>query len=486
MCLRVINIIFIMDRSGNIPSIHSLPRNAGESIHGRRIESIQSVHSLNAGSTVESVGVSPIRMAAGVALASLALFTLAKSGSGEQDSFYNASEASGEVLTTVPEIIATPAGLPESSQSQFDAHWPAIERMMPVYEAVEEETGVPSAYMAALHYREGSNSPTSSMYAGEKLGTTNPDHGDVKGTDIFTNGVKAAEHFKRNAKVVYGVEVRADMPDNELAFAFLAYNRGSMYKNAEDYIGREMHPDESPYVMNGIDQWREAMHWPSHGHYGRGTDWGEPESVQGRRNKPLGALTIVHGINLRKYGPVTPEVQAEDLKKIVIIGDSLSVGDDKYGHIQDVDGAIGKEVIHYNALGGRSLTGEDSGVEAINNALPEIERADSVVIALGTNMIESAEDNEIAFDNQLRESIQTIRGVNPNIEILMPELVSFKDGTKMGARRDARNKVMQKLAEEGLINFIPLDLQDSDKAGDDVHLTQEGYKERTAKILSAS
>ncbi len=392
---------------------------------------------------------------------------------------YSAAEAHESVLSDLPEVTLRDSALPQSSQEKFNNHVGAIDHMRPVYEAVEKETGVPWKFMAAIHYREGSNSPGSSMFAGEKLGTTNPDFGDVKGTDIFSNGIKAAQHFIGNAKSVYGVDVRPDMSDTELAAAFLAYNRGSMYRNAKRFIGHEMTPDQSPYVMNGLDEQHVDMRWPAQGSFrGPGTDWGEPESVQGKRNAPLGALTIVRGLKLREQGgeAIAPE------RKIVVIADSLGVGDEKFGKIQDADAFFKKQIIHYDAAGSRPLVGVNDGVSAIAKAEGAIKQADTLVIALGTNMPET----ESTYETSIRETVAHVRSLKADIKVVMPEIISFKDGTKMASRRDARNTIMKALASEGLITFLPIEMPDEDFAPDNIHLTTKGYQQRAAQILRAA
>lgn len=396
----------------------------------------------------------------------------------DSDGMYVAPEAGESVLDDLPPIDTDASPLPAASKEKLDAHMPAIDKMRPVYDAIEKETGVSWKIMAAIHYREGSNNPGSSMFAGEKLGTRNPDFGDVKGTDIFSNGVKAARHFIDNAKGIYGIDVRPGMSGLELACAFLAYNRGSMYRNAKRFIGHEMSPADSPYVMNGIDEAHMNMRWPNVGNFkGPGIDWGEPESTQGKRNTPLGALTILKGLDARENGG---EVVAE--RKIVMIADSLGVGDDRFAKIQESDAFFKKQIIYYDAAGSRPLVGVNDGVSALSRAEPRILEADSLVIALGTNMPE----DEATYEAKLRELVSYYKGKNPKLTVVVPELISFKDGSKSAARRDARNGILRQLAEEGLITFVPLDIPEEDFAPDHVHLTQEGYKKRTVQILQAA
>lgn len=387
-------------------------------------------------------------------------------------------EANGSVFDSMQGVEGLEGSLPASSQERLNGHLGAIDAMRPIYEAVEHETGVPWMFMAAIHYREGSNRPDASMYAGERLGTKNPDFGDVKGSDIFRNGIMAAEHFKRNAKTVYGIDIHKDMHTIELACAFLAYNRGSMYRNASRVIGTEMSPDQSPYVMNGYDEQHLEMTWPAQGNYDNsGLKWGEPQSVQGKRNIPLGALAVVKGLQHREQGG-----EAVSQRKVVIIGDSLSVGDDKYAKIQDVDGYAGKQIIHYDAAGSRPLLGVNDGLAAIKRAMPHIEVADTLVLALGTNMPESEDE----FKYVLTSAASNIQNAKPGIKIVIPQIIGFEGRPKMEQRRDARNGIIQRLADEGLVTYLPLNIPASMFEQDGFHLTVEGYKQRASQILQAA
>lgn len=389
----------------------------------------------------------------------------------------DAPELNGEVFESLPDFDVPTETLPAESFARFKEHYPAIERMRPVYKAVEKETGVPWKFMAAIHYREGSNNPKSSMYAGEELGTRNPDFGNVMETDIFRNGVGAAKHFIENAKVVYGIDVRPDMNQLELAFAFLAFNRGSMYRNAIKHIGREMSPAESPYVMNGVDEAHMNMRWPDVGHYaGSASDWGEPQSVQGKRNTPLGALTIVRGIDQLQSGG---EVLSK--RKIILIGDSLSVGDIEFAKAQEADAFFNKEIIHMDALGGRSTIGSRNAIDALKAAGDKLTKADVLVFAIGTNMPES---NQV-YEQKLREAIFIAR-TRKHIDIVIPELMGYKPGSENADKLQQRNEILQKLAKEGLIRYLPLNIQPDEIEQDHVHLTKKGYQARTVQILQAA
>ena len=182
--------------------------------------------------------------------------------------------------------------LPADSIHKFNAYRPKIDNLEHVYKEVEAQTGVRWEYMAAIHYREGGNGPDRSMYAGEKLGSVNPDTHQVEPTDLIQNGIKAAKHFKGMASSVYGIDVTSDISPSELAYAFLAYNRGSRYKRAD------LSADVSPYPMNGYGAENVNMHFPNIGGKGSKGSYGEPQSVRGKRNRSLGAMVIVSGLGV--------------------------------------------------------------------------------------------------------------------------------------------------------------------------------------------
>ena len=183
--------------------------------------------------------------------------------------------------------------LPTSSRDQLIGQLPRIEASLGTYCAAEEATGVPALVLAAIHYREANNDPTRSILSGEQLGTTNPDSGSVEGTEPLANAVLAAQHLQRGGEQVYGVRVDLSMSTADLAYALAAYNRGGRYCRATP-----MHPMMSPYVANGLIPTLVTMNWPDVG----STDnagpaaWGEPESVRGRPDRRLGALTVMRGL----------------------------------------------------------------------------------------------------------------------------------------------------------------------------------------------
>lgn len=172
------------------------------------------------------------------------------------------------------ETGSDPTGFPQSSIDAFKQAKPAIDKLTEMYKKVANEAGIPWQVLAALHYREARNNPNSSVLSGEPIGTPNPDSGVVT-SSLEDSAKRAAEHIKAMAKSVYGVNLGTNPSDDDLKKAFLAYNRGSLYKSAG--VG----PDKSPYVMNGYDDAHVGMSWVS------GVD-----TVSGKDGNPLGAFTI--------------------------------------------------------------------------------------------------------------------------------------------------------------------------------------------------
>ena len=183
--------------------------------------------------------------------------------------------------------------LPMSSRDQLLGQLPRIEAGLGTYCGAEAATGVPALVLAAIHYREANNDPTRSILSGEPLGSTNPDSGSVEGTEPLSNAILAAQHLRRGGSQVYGVRVDLSMDTGDLAYALAAYNRGGRYCRA-----KPMHPMLSPYVANGLITTLVAMNWPDVGSNDTAgpAAWGEPESVRGRPDRRLGALTVQRGL----------------------------------------------------------------------------------------------------------------------------------------------------------------------------------------------
>ncbi len=202
------------------------------------------------------------------------------------------SSSNTEVASCACEVGDASPGLgslPPTSKKVFKAVKNNIEKLKPLYEYAAEKTGIKWEYLAALHYRESGNRPGTSLLAGETLGSTNPDGTGSGTSSAKKNAVEAAQHFIGNAKMVYGVNVKNNPSTNDLKKAFLAYNRGFMYKNAHTS------PDKSPYVMAGLDSTHPIdMVFPD--------STAEPSSTRGKKNANLGAMAILAGLGLENAG----------------------------------------------------------------------------------------------------------------------------------------------------------------------------------------
>jgi lysophospholipase L1-like esterase len=196
-------------------------------------------------------------------------------------------------------------------------------------------------------------------------------------------------------------------------------------------------------------------------------------------------------INIRSAGDKQPEpAKSSEVKvylnnKVVVIGDSLTVGYTKFGDIQTVDQASGLDVIVSDGVGGRPLVGgDDDGIKAIERHLAEIKTAGAVVIGLGTNAPESDE----TYKAEMQKAVKNIHSadVNPNASILLIKGYSYRDGTKSAARRDRRAAALDEIASQNP-NVHVLDLSniltDDMFSGDDIHLTSGGYQALTTEIL---
>lgn len=155
------------------------------------------------------------------------------------------------------------------------------------YAYAEQQTGIPWQALAALHFREGGLRPDASISNGEGL----YDHINVDGIHVSADpnqdAVDAANHLKGMAKEVYGVELTASSPLEDWGKAFLAYNRGFMYKGANP----ERTWDESPYVSNGMDEQHMNMTWISADSCYQGTCY---NSVAGKKDGNLaGAIAVM-------------------------------------------------------------------------------------------------------------------------------------------------------------------------------------------------
>lgn len=160
-----------------------------------------------------------------------------------------------------------------------------IEQNKKRYLDASSATGVPWQAIAALHYREASLDPTRSIYNGQLLAQDGKDYINSDGRKIVSDpsedAKNAANALIEMAKSVYKVDPSSQKMISsgsvqDWGEAFLAYNRGYIYKWANTNY------DKSPYVMNGYDNQYLNMSWPSM----------DREPLKGKDSN-MGALTIM-------------------------------------------------------------------------------------------------------------------------------------------------------------------------------------------------
>lgn len=149
-----------------------------------------------------------------------------------------------------------------------------------------EAEGVPWAVLAALHYREGGMNPRSSIADGEPLGTGTSVDGIKIGATLEEDATLAARHLKEMAKSVYGKDLSMQSSGDDWSYAFLAYNRGAMYKNWNKL------PTDSPYVMNGYDDSHMNMKWIDADSYTR-PGGKKLNGISGKGDSNAGAMSVL-------------------------------------------------------------------------------------------------------------------------------------------------------------------------------------------------
>jgi len=195
------------------------------------------------------------------------------------------------------------SSLPQATVEYLEGrNVPALaEQNMERYLAAEKAEGVPWEVMAALHYREAGMNPGSSISNGAPLGSgVNVDGVNVV-NDANQDAINMAQHFKRMAEYVYDIDVNAaSMTQEQWGQAFLAYNRGFLYKNK----GRTY--DQSPYVMNGIDESHLNMRWI------------DADTVSGVDGNKAGALTVMTYLNGGSFSTVGAGVDCSGIGTVAM------------------------------------------------------------------------------------------------------------------------------------------------------------------------
>ena len=123
------------------------------------------------------------------------------------------------------------------------------ENNMERYKYAADNTGLPWQAIAALHFMEGGMRSDASISNGQEFGSS--DYTNIDGLTIYSDPnmdtLEHAKDFINTVKNVYGIDLAADQSIDAFGKAFLAYNRGYMYKATGNTW------DESPYVAAGLD-----------------------------------------------------------------------------------------------------------------------------------------------------------------------------------------------------------------------------------------
>ena len=156
----------------------------------------------------------------------------------------------------------SPSGIPTALPSETIAYFenqilPRMAPNMERYLYAAQETGLPWQLFAALHFREATMNPNQSILNGQEFRSGS--FTNVDGITVVSNplqdAVNAGNHFISNARGIYGVELTSNSSIDDWGYAFLAYNRGNMFRiNDVSYT-------RSPYVMTGLTSENLSMPW---------------------------------------------------------------------------------------------------------------------------------------------------------------------------------------------------------------------------------
>ena len=218
--------------------------------------------------------------------------------SGETNSFsqnnitgWNPAECDSE-SGTAGNISVCNANLPSETIKMLedDGVKKKAQENMERYKYAEEKTGVAWQAVAALHWREGSMDPGSSISNGEPL-SSGGCYSNVDGVQICSDPNKdaetAAKSLLEDGKSIYNVDIVKNPDMDSYGYAFLAYNRGYMYK-----CNGNVSYKKSPYVMNYYDKEHWQMTWLN-GADDTDCNGNVLNNVGGSTNQQLGALTVL-------------------------------------------------------------------------------------------------------------------------------------------------------------------------------------------------
>lgn len=221
------------------------------------------------------------------------------------------------------DVIGSDVDLPTITVNKLKAAQVAekVEANKARYVHAQEQTGVPWQLIAALHYREAGLNPNGSVTNGAPLGSgVNADGVNIP-ADPNEDAVVGANIFKSNAKNVYGVDIVASGADTSTyGKAYVAYNRGFMYKNWNKPWNK------SPYAMNGYDDRHMNMKWTDADSYA--TPGGaQLNSLSGSVDGAVGALAVVKylgGVTLTNVDECESSGSIADTGNIVETAKSLA------------------------------------------------------------------------------------------------------------------------------------------------------------------
>lgn len=142
----------------------------------------------------------------------------------------------------------------------------AINKLKPAYQEAEKATGVPWQAIAAIHYRESSNSASGDLQAGNPIGGPYGFYSDSYGKYGYPKSMGESAIFA--AKELMGKtdkgKINTPTPDPDvLKDAFFGYNgRASVYAAQAAQLGFDPNKqpyEGSPYVMNNFDAKHKNM-----------------------------------------------------------------------------------------------------------------------------------------------------------------------------------------------------------------------------------
>lgn len=185
-------------------------------------------------------------------------------------------------------ITASSTSLPQETLKWLDdGGWKdKAESNKAAYQKGEEASGIPWSVIATVHYREASMNSNQSIANGQPItgSVYTSIDGQPIGATLADDAVIAAKKFKNIAKGVYGIDLNASSTTEDWGNAFLAYNRGYMYKEAGATF------DQSPYVMNGLDDSHMNMKWIDADSYFKGRKLND---LAGKTESRPGALAML-------------------------------------------------------------------------------------------------------------------------------------------------------------------------------------------------